>query len=118
LRTTELRRILVVEDQALVAQTIASALEDDYEVLQSENAPEALAILNAGSVDLVLLDCLLPGGGYAEAIARCDELGIPAVLMSGDPDRLAHLETGPRPFLAKPFSIDALLETVESLTRR
>ncbi len=38
-------KILVVEDQALVAETIASALGDEYEVLCSANASAALDVL-------------------------------------------------------------------------
>lgn len=112
------RRILVVEDQALVAQTIASALEDEYQVLQSEGADAALLTLEATNVHLVLLDCLLPGGGYARVLDRCDALSTPVVLMSGDLERAEELRQGRRAFLAKPFSIDDLLAIVGKLARQ
>lgn len=104
-----------MEDQPLVAQTIASALEEEYTVLGSDDADHALAALQADAVHLVLLDCLLPGGGYLRVLDRCDALGTPVLLMSGDLDRAEELRAGQRAFLAKPFSIDALLETVRRM---
>jgi DNA-binding response OmpR family regulator len=114
---SRLRRVLVVEDHALVAETITSALEDSYDVLHVSEAESALEVLTSSVVDLVLLDCLLPGGRYAEVIMRCDQAGTPVVLMSGDLERGEVLKTEHRPFLAKPFSIEALLRTVEQLLR-
>lgn len=110
-------RILVVEDQSLVAETIASALEDAYSVLHSEDAREALQILESERVHLVLLDCLLPGGGYARVLDRCDALALPVVLMSGDLERVEELRGGRRAFLAKPFSIDDLIGTVQRVVQ-
>jgi len=112
-------RILVVEDQPLVAETIASALGDDYDVVCGAAASDALEVLKRGTSDLVLLDCLLPGGGAGDVIALADRQGVPVVLMSGDIERIDALSDGTRPFLAKPFSMDALMETTRSaLSRR
>ena len=110
--------ILVVEDQPLVAETIASALSDGYDVVCGATAREALEILERGTSDLVLLDCLLPGGRVAEVIACADKAGVPVVLMSGDTERIDALRGGTRPFLAKPFSMDALMETTRDALRR
>ncbi len=107
-------RILVVEDQPLVAETIVAALGDDYTVTCGASAPEAMRIIGADAPDLVLLDCLLPGGHAAEVIELADRLGVPVVLMSGDMDQIEALSTGGRPFLAKPFSMAALAGTVRA----
>ena len=111
-------RILVVEDQPLVAETIASALSDEYDVVCGASASDALEALERGTSDLVLLDCLLPGGRAADVIALADRLGVPVVLMSGDIERIDALQDGTRPFLAKPFSMDALLETTRNALPR
>jgi DNA-binding response OmpR family regulator len=105
-------RILVVEDEPLVAETIASALADQYDVHLADSAATALARLQSGDFKLMLLDCLLPGGQLNELIAQADGTGVPLVLMSGDLGRIETLEGGRRPFLGKPFSIDALLTVV------
>ncbi|MEO8715195.1 MAG: response regulator [Acetobacteraceae bacterium] len=107
-------RILVVEDQPLVAETIVSALGDDYDVVCGTSASEALEILERGTCDLVLLDCLLPGGRAADVIAHADRGGVPVVLMSGDMERIDALRGGNRPFLAKPFSMDALMRMMKA----
>ncbi len=107
-------RILIVEDQSLVAETIATALGDEYEVVCRASAGEALAILDQGRSELVLLDCLLPGGHAADVVARADAAQVPVILMSGDPDRMEQLRDGDRPFLPKPFSLDALMHAVRT----
>ncbi|MGH7041641.1 MAG: response regulator [Acetobacteraceae bacterium] len=111
------KRVLVVEDQDLVGDTIASVLEDEYEVLRSGDADHALRLLESVTVHLVLLDCLLPGGGYPRVVDRCDALQTPVVLMSGDLERAEELRQGRRAFLAKPFAIDVLLETIQRVAR-
>lgn len=108
-------RILVVEDQPLVAETILSALTDDYDVTCGANATEAMARIENDAPDLVLLDCLLPGGRANEVIALADRRGVPVVLMSGAMDQIDTLSNGSRPFLAKPFSMIALAETVREV---
>ncbi len=107
-------RILIVEDQDLVAETIASALGDDHDVVCGASAGEALAFLERGGCELVLLDCLLPGGRATDVMARADAAGVPVVLMSGDLERLEALREASRPFLSKPFSINALMEAVRA----
>jgi DNA-binding response OmpR family regulator len=107
-------RILVVEDQSLVAETIATALSDDYDVVCGRNAAEALEVLQRGTTDLLLLDCLLPGGGAAAIASLAEQTGVPVVLMSGDMERIHALQDGTRTFLAKPFSMDALMQAAEA----
>lgn len=109
---TQESRVLIVEDQPLVAETIASALGDDYDVVCGASADEALVLLERGGCQLVLLDCLLPGGRAADVMARADAAQVPVVLMSGDLERAEQLSEGNRPFLTKPFSIAVLLRTV------
>jgi FixJ family two-component response regulator len=41
--------------------------------------------------------------------------GVPVILMSGEPDRIAALSSGPHPFLAKPFRAAALLDLIAKL---
>lgn len=98
-----------------MAETIFSALIENYDVTRGSNAPEAMARIENDSPDLVLLDCLLPGGRANEVIALADRRGVPVVLMSGAMDRIDALSDGSRPFLAKPFSMAALADTVRKV---
>jgi DNA-binding response OmpR family regulator len=112
---TEKHQILVVEDDPLVSEVIAAALDDTYPTTVVETADEALGLLQGGGFRLMLLDCTLPGGVDAALIPEADRAGTAVVLMSGDPGRMANLTSQPRPFVLKPFTLSGLLEKVESV---
>jgi DNA-binding NtrC family response regulator len=111
----EKSEILVVEDDPLVSEVIAAALDDGYTITTVETATAALEILRRGGVRLMLLDCTLPGGVGADLIPAADEVGTAVILMSGDPQRMTKLTDQPRPFILKPFSLAGLLDTVETV---
>ena len=102
-------RILVVEDEKLLAAIITDALAGSYEVLW-----DAIELLLSAAIDLVLLDCVLPGGTMWQVALEADRQDIPLVLMTGDPEQMKDLVGGARPFLLKPFSIAALADIVET----
>jgi DNA-binding response OmpR family regulator len=60
-RTSRPRRVLVVEDQALLSEVIAEGLAPDFEVLCATTVADGVEWLMAAAVDVVLLDCVLPG---------------------------------------------------------
>ena len=105
--------ILVVEDDPLVSEIVAAALDDDYQTSLVETAAEAIARLRDGGIDLMLLDCSLPGGMDRQLIPQADQSGVPVILMSGDPARAEKLADQQRPFVMKPFTLTALLDAVE-----
>ncbi len=109
-------RILVVEDQALIAGLIADALSDTYEAVCAPTVPEAVEHLLTNSIDLVLLDCVLPGGTMWQVMLDADRLGVPVVLMTGDPGQMREIKGGPRPYILKPFSIAQLLDVIDAQT--
>jgi DNA-binding response OmpR family regulator len=109
-------RILVVEDQARVADLIADALSDRYEPVCASNVEAAVEQLVAGDIGLVLLDCVLPGGSMWQVMLEADRLGVPVVLMTGDPGQIPEVTGGPRPYILKPFSIAKLLDVVDAET--
>jgi DNA-binding NtrC family response regulator len=109
------QRLLLVEDDKLVRETIALMLEDVFDVAAIDRASAALAWLHdrthAAPV-VILLDCLLPEGTPAALLSAADSLRIPVVLISGDPRQSeAHLPG--RRFLMKPFSRGRVLEAIE-----
>ncbi len=110
--------ILVVEDEPLVAEVVLDALQDSYDTSQADSAATALACFRRGGIDLILLDCSLPGGLGDEFIAAADNAGIPLILMSGNPER-AEQVGGNRRFILKPFSLSGLMDTIaEFIPRR
>jgi DNA-binding NtrC family response regulator len=105
--------ILVVEDDPLVSEVVAAALDDAYETSIVETSAAAMEKLATSRFDLMLLDCTLPGGIDPRLIPDADQQGVKVILMSGDPGRMETLVDQPRPFVLKPFTLSALLSAVE-----
>jgi DNA-binding NtrC family response regulator len=105
--------VLVVEDDPLVSEVIAAALEDRFRTTIAENAAVALRCLQEGGVGLVLLDCTLPGGLDPALLPAADQISAPVILMSGDISRVEHIGGQGRPFILKPFTLVGLVDAVE-----
>jgi DNA-binding NtrC family response regulator len=105
--------ILVVEDDPLICEVVIDALDGIYQTSRAETAAAALEHLRAGGIDAMLLDCTLPGGIDPHLVPMADESGVPVILMSGHPDRVDSFPGVGRPFILKPFSLTALLDTIE-----
>jgi DNA-binding response OmpR family regulator len=108
------KHVLVVEDDPLVAEVVLDGLSDDYETSHAENAGGGVARLRQTQVDLMLLDCTLPGGLGEELLPAADSAGVKVLLMSGNPEKAAAVP-GNRPFILKPFSLSSLLEKVDQV---
>jgi len=108
-------RILVVEDDPLVSEVVVDALDGIYDTRQAETAAAAIECLRAGGIDAMLLDCTLPGGIDPQLVPLADSSGIPVILMSGYPDMMERVSGTKRPCIQKPFSLAALLATLESV---
>jgi len=115
-------RVLVVEDEVLVADYIAEAIEEaGHEVAGVLATGEAaLEAMDRNGVDLVLLDIKLKGSlsGVDVADAARKRL-VPHVFISGSGDpatRRAADATGPVAFLQKPFSPDRLAGLLKQLS--
>ena len=105
-------RVLLVEDDPIVASTVAAALEDaGYEVAQVPTADAALPLLTSGArIDLLFSDVVMPGrlnGVDLAREARRLRPGLPVVLATGYSEKVAQAE-GVR-VLAKPYRIDDLI---------
>ncbi len=109
------KRILVVEDDPLVSEVVVDALDGLYDTSRVENSADAMTALRAGGIDAMLLDCTLPGGLDPHLVPRADDSGIPVILMSGHPDMMERVPGLRRPCIQKPFSLTALLATLESV---
>jgi DNA-binding response OmpR family regulator len=107
--------VLVVEDERLVAELLANALEDAYSVTVANTSAAALLHLQQTPFAAVLLDCLVPDGNAAEIIASAEARDIPVILMSGDPEQIATFSADGHPFLAKPFSIERLQKALRAV---
>jgi two-component system, OmpR family, phosphate regulon response regulator PhoB len=119
-------RVLVVEDEAAIAELIAINLRHDgHEVQRASDADAAQAAVDQALPDLVLLDWMLPGtSGLALARrwrsqARTKTLPIIMLTARGEePDRVAGLDAGADDYLSKPFSNKELMARIRALLRR
>jgi diguanylate cyclase (GGDEF)-like protein len=118
-------KILVVEDERLVALDLQGMLEDlGYDVVGvASSSEDALALVSASEPQLVLMDIRLEGrlDGIETAALMRRRLKAPIVYLTAnaDPATLQRaLETEPAGYLAKPFSEQTLRATIEVALRR
>jgi two-component system, OmpR family, phosphate regulon response regulator PhoB len=119
-------RILVVEDEAAIAELVAINLRHaGYEVSVARDAESALQSVDRVLPDLVLLDWMLPGqSGLALAKAWRAEprtRPLPIIMLTAradESDKLAGLDGGADDYLTKPFSPKELLARIRAVLRR
>ena len=118
----EQTRILIVEDEAVTRDLIATLLRKEYAVTPVADAAAALAQLKGGRFDLLVLDLNLPDG---DGLALARELGPrpgPAVIIvtarSDDVDRIVGLELGADDYITKPFNPRELMARIKAVLRR
>jgi two-component system, OmpR family, catabolic regulation response regulator CreB len=115
--------ILVVEDEASIAETITYALRTEgFAPVWKSTGREALAALKAEAVALVVLDVGLPDMSGFDVCRELQKLGAPPVIFltarSSEVDRIVGLELGADDYLAKPFSPRELTARVRAILRR
>lgn len=117
-------RILVVEDDPIIRQTVEYALRRaDFETQSSADGREALDLARTTLPDLILLDLMLPsmdGYLFAEELRRTDkEVAIVMVTaLDQERDKVRGLDAGADDYITKPFSMEELLARVRANLRR
>lgn len=119
MRSSGRERVLVVEDEALIADILCQALSD-YLVEVALNGKEAWRKLNEQGYDLLIADVHVPGihGYELLRMAFEKERSIPALVISGAPlakEALGLLKDRRCCVLLKPFRLEKVRETVRML---
>jgi two-component system OmpR family response regulator len=115
--------ILIVDDHADIRALVQNYLEDEgYKVSTAADGEAMRRVMAQDSVDLVLLDLILPGEDGL-ALARDLRVGadIGIIILTGRGetlDRIIGLEMGADDYLPKPFHLRELLARVKSVLRR
>ncbi len=115
--------ILVVDDDPNLREVVRYALaREGFAVREAKNGVEALADLQKGTPDLVVLDVLMPELDGIETCRRIRSTSqVPIVFLSSraeEIDRILGLELGGDDYITKPFSPRELVSRVKAVLRR
>jgi two-component system nitrogen regulation response regulator NtrX len=117
-------RILIVDDEEKILQTMKGSLEDeDYEVLTASDGQEALEKVREENPDLIFLDIWLPGMDGMEILKAIKEYDsdLDVVMMTGHgtiSTTAQAIKLGAFDFLEKPLSLDNILSVANSALKR
>jgi two-component system response regulator MprA len=117
-------RILVVDDEPAVRESLASSLAfEDYDIDTAVDGLDALDKLDRVKPDLIVLDILMP---RLDGLTTCRRLRVrgetlPVLMLTARDtigDRVTGLDAGADDYLVKPFELDELFARVRALLRR
>ena len=116
-------RILLAEDERSLSRAVVALLEkNNYAADAVYDGEEALAYLETGNYDGVILDIMMPKLDGLEVLRRLRERGdpVPVLLLTARSeveDKVAGLDMGANDYLTKPFSTAELMARIRAMTR-
>ncbi len=115
--------ILIVDDDPKLCELLESVLhEESYQIYIAHNGEQALKVLSEKSIDLLLLDIMMPVlDGLQTARKVCQQYSTPILMltaMADEASKIEGFEAGADQYLAKPFSVPELLMRIKSILRR
>jgi DNA-binding response OmpR family regulator len=115
--------ILTADDDPQLLRLIARNLQfEGYEVLTASDGRQALEQIERNTLDLVLLDVMMPHMDGFTVTQRVREFSsVPIIIITArgqDQDKVRGLDLGADDYLTKPFSVDELLARVRAVLRR
>lgn len=118
-----MRHILVVDDDKAIGNLVSIYLKNDgFQVSKAYNGQEALDVFERETIDLMVLDIMMPGMDGIEVCRRIREKHLVPILMlsakAEDMDKIIGLMTGADDYMIKPFNPLELVARVKSLIRR
>ena len=116
-------KILVVDDEKLLVKGIKFNLENEgYQVLTAYDGATAVELARQETLDLIILDLMMPGLSGSEACMKIREFSdVPIIMLtarSEDADKIIGLESGADDYITKPFNILELKARIRALLRR
>jgi DNA-binding NtrC family response regulator len=113
-------RVLVVDDEAGVRESLRMLLKDECEVVTAENVSAAARALDDAPPDLILLDLIMPGGSGLVLLERMEKLdhAPPVVVLTATKTVATAVEAmklGAADYITKPFEVEALRIKVRQL---
>jgi two-component system response regulator CpxR len=116
-------RVLIVDDDRELCQMLGEYLEaEHFDVKTVHDGGEALAMLEQGKFEILILDVMLPGVSGFDLLRKLGAAHDTAVLMltarGDDVDRIVGLELGADDYLSKPFNPRELVARIRAILRR
>lgn len=116
-------RILVADDEAEIRDVLRLYLEKEgYEVAEAADGAEAVRQIKSGTIDLAILDIMMPGlNGYRVLQNIREENNLPVLMLSAkssDSDKILGLDLGADDYITKPFMPLEVVARVRSHLRR
>src|ERR671924_1142430 len=117
-------RVLVVEDEAAIADAVSYALEaEGFDVETAEDGERALEAAQSRDYDLMILDLRLPKVSGVEVcrMVRGSGGSVPILMLTAkdsEMDRVFGLDVGADDYVTKPFSMAELMSRVRAILRR
>jgi two-component system response regulator CiaR len=116
-------RLLVVEDNLPLLESIVQLLSDEFEVDQASNGEDGLFLAMQNINDVIVLDVMIPEIDGFEVLRtiRQEGLKIPVLFLTARDsleDRVKGLDSGGDDYLVKPFQIAELKARIRALLRR
>ncbi len=122
IRMNQKIKILVVDDNKLSLHSVSSYLKSQgYELTQAENGEEALQLIESTTIDLILLDIMMPGMDGFEVCGRLKQYpatkDIPIIFLSAKIDTddiVTGFKAGGVDYITKPFNKEELLARIRN----
>ena len=117
-------KILVAEDEKRMNRALCEIIrQEGYEVASVDNGEDALAEIESGVYDLIVLDVMMPrmSGYYVAKKARAAGVRTPILMLTAKSeldDKVEGLDSGADDYLTKPFMTRELLARLRALGRR
>jgi two-component system KDP operon response regulator KdpE len=120
---TTTKKILVVDDEKTLREFVSRNLAArGFQVFSAASGLEALAIFQAESLDLIILDLMMPHMDGLEACKRIRQAStVPIIVLTAlgeEADKVAAFDQGADDYLTKPFGVAELLARVRAVLRR
>ncbi len=116
-------RVLIVDDEEGIRQVIKEyCLFEKYDCLEASNGKEAVELVKANDIDIIILDIMMPKmDGYTALKEIRKYSNVPVIMLSArndEYDKLLGFDLGVDDYVSKPFSPKELIARIKAVTKR
>lgn len=116
-------RILIIEDDKILAKTVEQCIKDKYEIDHAYDGEEGILYAKQNIYDAIILDIMMPIMNGYEVLnkLRNDKIYTPVLILTAKDtinDKIKGFRSGADDYLVKPFNRDELIVRLDALIRR